>query len=139
MLIVRFLIYIAVVALIFVDARTLDMLHRIGVDKDPYLELILLLMYLSLLYWQLKSSVSREKQYSCVMRESVKFSFLVGITWGFLTWLAPGVPSEIPTSDVIVLIGWCLLIGSFFAAVGWLISRLFWHYFGGTRVSSPHI
>ena len=122
-MILNFTIYAIVVILLFVDRQTIKLTEIIGISNGSYYAIFLFVLYLFLLYIDLKPKIKQAANLKLLKRRTLIFSFWVGIIWGVLISLSGGFHYKIdPSVMVFMLLGYTF-VGVIFGLFGYLFLR----------------
>ena len=124
-MILNFTIYAIVVILLFVDRQTIKLTEIIGISNGSYYAIFLFVLYLFLLYIDLKPKIKQAANLKLLKRRTLIFSFWVGIIWGVLISLSGGFHYKIdPFGNGVHAFG-LHICGCYLRSIWILISQVF--------------
>jgi hypothetical protein len=136
-LVIGVLAYLLLVIGLATGERYLGILTKVGLSEGPYLAMILFGVYLVLLYLEVRSARKAKETYDVARRKSSRFSFSIGVVWGFVMSFAAGFHYELGPLDILLVLIACAGVGSLFCLLGRGLTKILWNVWrpSGTAVN----
>lgn len=125
-ILVKVAIYIFLVLGLFKGEQHFQLLTKTGLSKGPWVAMLLILVFVSLLYLEARSCNKKSETYSQARQKTFNLSFSVGIIWGVVMSFAAGFHYQIGLVGLLfMLTGWFAL-GCLFGLGGRAIATKLW-------------
>jgi hypothetical protein len=126
-MLLKVVIYIFIVFALIIDRQTIRLTERVGLHKGSYYAIFLFIVYLFLLYMELKIKINQAVSPNLLEKKTFIFSFSIGIIWGVLISFSGGFHYKVGVSEILFILLGYVFLGIIFAIIGNFFLKFLWN------------